>query len=95
VGNDLRRKLGRDDRLLVPILAGISRRLPFHLILEAWIKGCRFSAVGENGRELEGDRKFRLEYRGDSRRILSEHCKLEPAEHPVLYKSLKQITKLI
>ncbi len=95
VGCDLHRKLGRDDRLLVPILAGISRGLPFNLILEAWIKGCSFSALGEDGQELEGDRKFRLEYGGNQKRILLEHCKLEPDDYPVLYKSMEEITTLI
>lgn len=92
VGCDLSRKLGRDDRLIVPILAGISQDLPYDLILEAWIKGCSFKAVGENGQELERDRKFRLKYNLDFRRILQEHCQLYPVIHPVLYYSL---TKMI
>jgi mannitol-1-phosphate 5-dehydrogenase len=92
VGCDLNRKLGRDDRLMVPILAGISHGLPFHHILEAWIRGCSFNAAGENGQELEGDRKFRQAYGGDYKRILMEHCGLEPENQPLLYKSLEVIT---
>lgn len=92
VGCDLPRKLGRDDRLLVPILAGISLDLPIELILEAWVKGCSFRAVGENGRELEGDRKFRKEYRMDYRRIMLDHCHLGLGDHPQLYHSLNQMT---
>ena len=95
VGCDLRRKLGRDDRLIVPILAGISLDLPVDLILEAWIRGCSFKAVGENGRELESDRKFKLEYGLDYRRILQEHCQLSPADHPALYHSLTQMTSIL
>ena len=95
VGCDLNRKLGRDDRLLVPILAGISRGLPFNLILEAWIRGCNFNATGENGLELEGDRKFRQAYGGDYKRILTEHCKLDPEHHPHLYKSLEVVAAQI
>jgi len=91
VGCDLRRKLGRDDRLLVPILAGISKALPCELIMEAWIRGCSFNAAGEDGEELEGDRKFRQEYNMDYRRILQEHCHLSPEDHPMLYSSLTQI----
>ncbi len=95
VGCDLTRKLGRDDRLLVPILAGISLELPFDLILEAWVRGCGFKAAGENGQELEGDRKFRLEYGLDYRRILQEHCHLSSSDHPDLYHSLTQMIALI
>lgn len=95
VGCDLKRKLGKDDRLLVPILTGIKLELPCDLILEAWVRGCSFRAVGENGVELEGDRKFRMKYGLDYRRILQEHCHLSPADHPELYQSLAQITALI
>jgi mannitol-1-phosphate 5-dehydrogenase len=95
IGCDLKRKLGRDDRLLVPILAGINLDLPVDLILESWVRGCSFKAVGENGQELEGDRKFRMAYGLDYRRILKEHCLLSPADHPELYHSLAQITALI
>ena len=91
VGQDLNRKLGKDDRLLVPILFGISLELPFDLILAAWVRGCSFKAVGENGRELESDRKFRLEYEMDYRRILQNHCHLNSADHPELYHSLTQM----
>jgi len=95
VGCDLNRKLGRDDRLLVPILTGISLEFPFDQILEAWVKGCSFKAVGENGHELEGDRKFRLQYEVDYRRILHDHCHLSSADHPELYHSLTQMLALI
>ena len=94
-GCDLNRKLGRDDRLLVPILAGINQDLPVDLILESWVRGCSFRAVGENGLELEGDRKFRMAYGLEYRRILQEHCRLSSADHPQLYHSLAQITALI
>jgi mannitol-1-phosphate 5-dehydrogenase len=95
VGCDLTRKLGRDDRLLVPILAGISLELPYDLILEAWVRGCSFKAAGENGKELEWDRKFRMEYGLDYRRILHEHCHLSSSDHPELYHSLTQMIALI
>ena len=95
VGCDLPRKLGRDDRLLVPLLAGISLDLPCDLILEAWVRGCNFKAAGENGQEIEGDRKFRLEYGLDYRRILQEHCHLSSSDHPDLYHSLTQMIALI
>ncbi len=95
VGCDLPRKLGRDDRLLVPILAGISMELPCDLIMEAWVRGCNFKAAGENGQELEGDRKFRLAYGLDYRRILQEHCHLSSSDHPDLYHSLTQMIALI
>jgi mannitol-1-phosphate 5-dehydrogenase len=91
VGCDLKRKLGVDDRLMVPILAGISMDLPCDLILEAWVKGCSFRAAGENGLELEGDRQFRMAYGLDYQRILQEHCLLGPSENPGLYRSLTQI----
>ena len=94
VGCDLRRKLGSDDRLLVPILTGIKLELPCDLILEAWVRGCSFKAVGENGLELEGDLKFKQAYGLDYPRILQEQCDLSPADHPELYQSLAQITAL-
>jgi mannitol-1-phosphate 5-dehydrogenase len=95
VGCDLKRKLGRDDRLMVPILAGIKLNLPFQHIMEAWIKGCSFKAVGEDGLELEGDVQFKTLYGLDYRRILQEHCRLATSENPELYHSLAQITAKI
>jgi mannitol-1-phosphate 5-dehydrogenase len=95
VGCDLKRKLGRDDRLMVPILAGISLNLPVDLLLEAWVKGCSFRAPGEDGMELEKDRQFRMAYGLDYRRILREHCRLDPAENPELFHSLEQVTTTI
>jgi mannitol-1-phosphate 5-dehydrogenase len=95
VGCDLYRKLGRDDRLMVPVLAAIQHELPYDLILEAWVKGCSFRAGGENGQPLERDRTFRLEYGVDYQRILQEHCQLSASGHPELYRSLTKITERI
>lgn len=92
VGCDLKRKLGRDDRLMVPILAGISLDLPYDLILEAWVRGCSFNATGEDGLEMEKDRQFRMTYGLDYRRILREHCQLPPLENTELYQALEKIT---
>jgi mannitol-1-phosphate 5-dehydrogenase len=78
VGCDLKRKLGGEDRLMVPLLTGIQSGLPTGLILEAWVKGCSFRAADENGKELPADVEFRKEFGNDYDRILAEHCGLKP-----------------
>jgi mannitol-1-phosphate 5-dehydrogenase len=93
VGCDLPRKLGRDDRLLVPILAAIHHHLPYDRILEAWVKGCSFSAAGEDGKPLGRDLAFRQAYGMDYHRVLREHCRLRSADHPALHHSLALITE--
>ncbi len=91
VGCDLNRKLDRDDRLMVPILAGIRMKEPFDLILEAWMKGCCFKASDVNGEELEGDKDFRNQYGRDFIRILVEHCRLKSGEQAQIYKVSQQL----
>ena len=92
VGCDLNRKLDRDDRLMVPILAGIRMKMPFDLILEAWMKGCCFKAKGTNGEELEGDREFRKRYGKDFKSILADHCRLNPGKLEPIFKVSQQLS---
>jgi len=94
VGCDLKRKLAVDDRLIVPVLAGIKQKLQYDLILEAWIKGCCFEARDGNGKELTDDIEFRLKYKREFNRILEEHCGLKPGEFPELFESLEKLVKL-
>jgi mannitol-1-phosphate 5-dehydrogenase len=91
VGCDVQRKLARDDRLMVPILAGLKTGAEFDLILEAWVRGCCFRATDENGRELKGDIEFRKKYGRDFRRILLEHCRLTSDEMESIGPALKPL----
>lgn len=86
VGCDLPRKLNTDDRLMVPILAGIERGMDVSLILMAWIRGCRFDATDGHGNMHPADRKFIETFGGDPLRILQELCNFDPAAQPVLFE---------
>lgn len=91
VGSDLSRKLGGEDRLMVPILAGLDMKVPYDLILEAWVKGCSFKAKGEDGKELETDLSFKQKYKHNFEKILREHCNINPEETSSIMNSLEKL----
>lgn len=91
VGNDLSRKLGRDDRLIIPILNAIELRLDYRLIMEAWVKGCFFIALSENGKLLPEDKRFNQKFRQNPVRILIEHCTFDPDTDKALFQEAKSV----
>jgi mannitol-1-phosphate 5-dehydrogenase len=93
VGCDLPRKLNSDDRLMVPVLAGISAGCDISLILEAWVKGCFFRAEDEHGNLHPEDKQFIALYREDPLAILRKHCRLDREDHPLIYRMVEQILK--
>lgn len=88
VGMDIERKLGRHDRLMLPVTRGLEEELPVDLILEAWVKGCYFARPDEEGNIFRKDLKFNQKFKQDPGRILREHCKFTPLENPELFRQL-------
>ncbi len=89
VGCDLSRKLHKDDRLMVPILAGIKNKKEYSLILEAWVKGCFFKATDKNGKRLKEDEQFINNYGGKPLFYLS--CEFDGEEYSELYNGIHDV----
>ncbi len=95
VGCDLPRKLNVDDRLMVPVIKGEEKKMDYSLILEAWVKGCFFHAVDNQGNMLPEDREFKERFGEDPLKILRDYCRLEETEYPKIYESVKNILDLL
>ncbi len=91
VGCDLPRKLNKDDRLMVPIIAGIQTGKDYSLILEAWVKGCFFKATDKQGKMTPEDEKFKITFAENPILILSDHCKFDKEEYSELYSGVRRI----
>ncbi len=75
VGSDLLRKLGPNDRLVVPLNAGIRLNLPVDRIAEALYFGTYFRATDENGQMYEGDEQIiKLIQQDGERAFLENSC---------------------
>lgn len=92
-GCNLTEKLGRDDRLMAPVLQGMTLGKPYDLILEAWVRGCYFSAKDENGRNCPENRKFKHKYHEDPLKILMEHCNFDPQQDSELFSKTEKLVK--
>ncbi len=91
VGCDLSRKLNKDDRLMVPIIAGIETGKEYSLILEAWVKGCSFNATDKQGNMLQEDEIFKKEFGDSPLLILSKHCNFEKDKYSMIYEEISKI----
>ena len=94
VGCDLSRKLAIDDRLMIPIIAGFETGKDYSLILEAWVKGCHFSATDENGKIHPEDKKFKLKYTENPLLVLSNRCKLDQKKYSAIYEGVRQLASM-
>ncbi len=80
VGRDLRRKLGRDDRLVGAMLLASKHGVPFDAIAEATRAAFDFRATDELGRMFPGDATFlRTELPKGIPTLLREVCGLSAA----------------
>jgi len=80
VGRDLRRKLGRNDRLIGAMLLAGKHHLPCTMIAETAAAAMRFRKSDERGRMFPEDRSFAEEDFPRGREyILKEVCGLDPA----------------
>jgi mannitol-1-phosphate 5-dehydrogenase len=77
VGRDLRRKLGREDRLTGAMLLCAKHGLPFTAIAEVYRAALDFAAPGGDGALFPPDAEFRKEYALDQ-------AAADPAASPVL-----------
>jgi len=92
VGCDLSRKLNKDDRLMVPIIAGIQTGKKFSLILKTWVKGCYFKATDKQGKMTPEDEKFKSDFKNPLL-VLSEHCKFDREKYSMLFEGVQKILK--
>lgn len=91
VGCDIPRKLGRDDRLMLPVLKAIEHNKEYELILEAWVKGCFFNARNEKGKLFPEDKKFKEKFRENPVWILSAHCNLDSTKDAQLFRKVEEL----
>lgn len=91
VGCDLSRKLNSDDRLMIPVIAGIKSGKEYSLILEAWVKGCFFNAADEHGEIHPEDREFKNKYLDNPLDILNTHCNFKQEIHAEIEASVREI----
>ncbi len=89
VGCDLSRKLNKDDRLMVPIIAGIKTKKEYSLILDAWVKGCFFKATDKNGNMTKEDEKFKKDFGENPLHYLS--CDFDGKEYSEIYDGVHVI----
>ncbi|SHE35297.1 mannitol-1-phosphate 5-dehydrogenase [Mariniphaga anaerophila] len=95
VGCDLGRKLGPEDRLVLPIRSAISQDMPYGDILYALVCACRFRAKGPEEPEFEKDRAFFKEYGGDTASILTKVSGLDMEENNDIFSRAKAICKYL
>jgi mannitol-1-phosphate 5-dehydrogenase len=77
VGQDLRRKLGEDDRFVGLIKMAKSLQMPYDRILEAFSYGFLFRGRDEHQQESPADRDFLRECKMDIEKVLIETSGLE------------------
>lgn len=92
-GCNLPEKLGREERLMAPIVKAMELGMKYERILDAWTRGCFFNATDENGRNCPENRKFKQKFNGDPVRILREHCNFDPIRDHDIFKATEQIIK--
>jgi len=76
VGQDLRRKLGPDDRFVGAIKLAQKMNMPYDKILQAFCYGFYFKASDDKGDRLTGDVQFIKEWELDQESVLLNVCGL-------------------
>ncbi len=74
VGQDLRRKLGPDDRFVGAIKLAKKVSMPYDKILQAFCYGFYFKASDDMGNQLAGDVQFLKEWELDHKSVLLNAC---------------------
>ena len=90
VGSDLPRKLGHDDRLVIPIKEGISLDLPVDKLLYVLVSGFYFRARDEQGNMHPNDIEFYNNFIPEINSLLERICKFDPVLHRRLFKKAKE-----
>ena len=85
IGQDLYRKLGPEDRVVVAIKMGIKYSLPYDKILKIVGFAMRFKATDEQGLRSASDVKFCQEAEKGTSYILEEVCGLSESEYPEVH----------
>ena len=91
VGSDLRRKLGRDDRIAYPIRMSAGLNLPNDRMLQTLVCGIHFRARDRKGRFHPEDRKFISRFGEDPHRILVEVCGFNESDDAAVIRTALQL----
>lgn len=92
-GCNLPEKLGREERLMAPIEKALELGMEYDLILEAWTRGCFFSATDEKGKNCPENRKFKQKFNDDPIKILREHCNFDPLQDQNIFCATEKLLK--
>ena len=95
VGSDLPRKLGHDDRLVIPIKEGISLNLPVDKLLYVLVSGFYFRARDEQGNMHPNDIEFYYNFIPEIKSLLERICKFDPVLHQGLFIKAKEFCNKI
>jgi len=95
VGCDLRRKLGKDDRLAGAIRLGFELGLPYSRILYALVCATHFRAADENGMMLPDDKEFEEVYSRGIDSVLTEICGFNTFDHKDIFMKASEIDQSI
>ncbi len=92
VGRDLRRKLGREDRIFGAARLCIKHGLPHEEIIAVFLSALRFKAVDQNGEPFDGDRDFLNRFKQmELEEALTGLCGLDPVEdRDLLHELIEQ-----
>jgi len=95
VGSDLPRKLAYDDRLVTPVMEGISLDLPVNKLLYVLVSGFYFRATDEKGNMHPNDVKFYNNFVPEIEILLERICKFDPVLHQGLFTRAKEYCRKI
>jgi len=93
VGSDLKRKLGREDRLAGCIIMARNRGKPFDKILKVLVCACRFMASNEEGKYFPGDLEFKTIYNRGIEHVLKDVCRFDPHTEMDLFAEAVKLDK--
>ncbi len=74
VGCDLHRKLGPNDRICGAIRLARETGVPYNALLKVLVAACRFTAVDEQGHELDADVEFKKSFQSNIESIMVNVC---------------------
>lgn len=91
VGQDLTRKLARDDRFIGAVNLARKERMPFDLILKAMSYGFFFDAKNEEGKPYQHDEEILKAIRSDFKATVINSLKLDPSEDIDIINNLQKL----
>jgi mannitol-1-phosphate 5-dehydrogenase len=91
VGCDLPRKLSPEDRIVPLIRIANRKKLPYKRILKVLLAGILFPAKDTNGRMIDADRQFIIQFNRNTDKVLADHCKFDVSKEKTIFKEAAKI----